>query len=131
MAKVFLIDDNPLEHFIADRMLNKYARPLEILHSVDARLALDFLKEHSQDIVALPDLILLDLNMPHFSGGDFLKSFTLVENQLIKHVDIFILTSSISNSDRNFCKKFPFVKSYFVKPITQHIIQQIFSSQAL
>ena len=127
MAKVFMIDDNPLEHFIADRMLSKYVNPLDILHSVDARLALDFLEENSQNVVALPDLILLDLNMPHFSGLDFLESFKPIENRLIKHIDIFILSSSVNLSDINLCKKFLFVKSYFIKPLTQDIIKQIFS----
>jgi CheY-like chemotaxis protein len=129
MVKVFIIDDNPLEHIIVDKMLVKYTYPLETVHSVDARLAIKLLQENKQNAVELPDLILLDLNMPKFSGWDFLESFSTLEHSLIKHVDIFILTSSLNKHDINRSAKYPCVKSYFVKPITQKIIQDIFSNQ--
>jgi response regulator RpfG family c-di-GMP phosphodiesterase len=130
MIKLLMIDDNPLEHVIVDKMLNRYTYHLETLHSLDARLVLKLLEENKRNAVELPDFILLDLNMPHFNGWMFLESFSALESVLIKHIDIYILTSSVNKNDINRSNKYSCVKSYIIKPITMAIIQNIFSNHA-
>jgi CheY-like chemotaxis protein len=46
---------------------------------------------------SLPDIILLDLNMPGTNGIEFLK--TVKNNSKIKHIPIIVLTTSNNDKD--------------------------------
>lgn len=120
-----MIDDNPLDHLILDKMLQKYGYKLEMLHYFDVRSVLKLLLENKGNPEVLPDLILIDLNMPKVNGWKFLDRYKKVESQLAKHVDIYILTSSIDMSDLNKSKNYSCVKSYLIKPITKNVLDEI------
>lgn len=61
--KVLVVDDSKLVHKMYEVMLKTYP----LVHALDGREALQKLGEHA-DI----DLILLDINMPHMNGLEFL-----------------------------------------------------------
>lgn len=61
--KVLVVDDSKLMHKMYEVMLRQYS----LVYASDGRQALDRLREH-QDI----DLVLLDINMPHMNGMEFL-----------------------------------------------------------
>lgn len=93
---------------------NKFCE--EIISFSNPQVALDILKENCNDPQKLPDVILLDLNMPILDGWQFLDEFILLP--LKKDISIFIVTSSIDPSDIEMAKKYDMVKSYIMKPIT-------------
>ncbi|WP_423146531.1 response regulator [Rubrolithibacter danxiaensis] len=70
MSKVFIIDDDPIHQRIVQIMVEKHKIFTEYKSFTDARLALADLSENAMDADALPDVILLDLNMP-LMDGDF------------------------------------------------------------
>jgi CheY-like chemotaxis protein len=121
-----MIDDNPIEHLIMDRMLERYGYHPETIHCLNAQLALKMLVKNKSNPKELPDLILMDLNMSNISGWDFLERFSKFEPTLSKHVDIHIMTSSIDKTDIDKSKTYPCVKSYIIKPITQSALKTIF-----
>jgi len=63
----------------------------------------------------LPDVILLDINLPGMSGLEVLK--TLKETPLLKRLPVIILTSSKEERDRAAGYDYG-VNSYLVKPIS-------------
>jgi CheY-like chemotaxis protein len=71
---------------------------------------------------SLPDVILLDLNMPILDGWQFLDEF--VKLPIKKEIAIFIVTSSIDPSDIEMVKKYDIVKSYIMKPITAQKLEE-------
>lgn len=63
---------------------------------------------------SIPDMIILDLNMPDTNGIDFLK--LIKRNTKLKHIPVIILTTSNNNRDIYNCYKLG-IAGYMIKPL--------------
>jgi len=117
MINFLMIDDNPIEHLIMQKMFDKFHLFPAASHSLDARKSMDLFERHYLIPDLLPDVVFLDLNMPGFSGWDFLNSFEQIYKQIKKAIDIYIISSSIDPKDRLLSKKYAFVKACICKPV--------------
>jgi CheY-like chemotaxis protein len=122
-----MIDDNPLEHLIMETMLNNYKIFPDMDHSMAGDVTIAYLESNYTHTEKLPDVIFLDLNMPDFSGWDFVKSFAKLYPQLKKTIDIYIVSSSIDPKDLLRSEKYPFVKAYFTKPVNKDTLVNLYS----
>lgn len=126
--KVFIIDDDNLSIFLTRHLL-----ALEGLKSVESFLsaedALNYLIK--SEVADLPDMILLDLNMPVMSGWDFLEALTPLETKLRFKSRIYILTSSLDLSDTAKSKEYSLVSGLIHKPIKTEDIRIIKSKAAM
>ena len=125
MCKLVMIDDNQMEHLIMQRMFDGYELFPDASHSLDARLILEFLAKHAKLEALLPDVIFLDLNMPEFSGWDFLTQFEILRPLLKKQIAIYIVSSSIDLDEIARAKAYPFVKDYLSKPIKKETLKRL------
>ena len=71
----------------------------------------------------MPDVILLDLNMPVMDGWQFLDEFTRI--QPAKKITIYIVTSSIDPEDIERAKGYSDIHNYIVKPVTEKSLMDI------
>lgn len=122
-STVFIIDDDPIHQRIAQIMISKNQIYDDFVSYTEAEKALEFLRENSNELHKLPDVILLDLNMPVVDGWDFLESFEIIRNNLKKAVRVFIVTSSVDEKDIARSKLFSSVKGFISKPLTPDIIR--------
>ncbi len=107
---VLLIEDNTIEIMKMNRAISL----LELNHNIkEAKTAVDALKilEENQYV---PDLILLDLNMPKISGIEFLS--IIKRNESLSHIPVVILTTSNNRSDLLECYKLG-ISGYILKPL--------------
>lgn len=123
MSTAFIIDDDPIHQRIAQIMIAKHGLFEWHTSYIDAERALGFLKENAKNADSLPDVILLDLNMPVIDGWDFLEAFAKFQAELSKTVRIFIVTSSVDEKDKLRSQAFPFVKGFISKPLSPDIIR--------
>ncbi|MEO6302646.1 MAG: response regulator [Bacteroidia bacterium] len=99
---IFLVaDDDPDEHYLIHNAIHKVNEYAEI-HSVFTGFQLfEFLFNkgmyENQD-VSMPDVILLDINMPILNGFEILK--TIKETPQLNNIIIYILTTSNREEDR-------------------------------
>lgn len=128
MCKLLMIDDNPIEHLIMQKMLANYHLFPNAVHSIDAKIIIQFFMEKQKLKEQLPDLIFLDLNMPRFNGWDFLTRFNELYPLLAKTIDVYIVSSSINPKDHIRCKKYAFVKSFLMKPLKKQTLETVFSN---
>lgn len=98
---ILLVEDNPDDELLTKRAIkkNNIANKLDIVR--DGAEALDYIfakgEFKDRDIDDLPQLVLLDLNLPKISGLDVLKE--IKSNEQTKSLPVVILTSSKEESD--------------------------------
>lgn len=118
MSKVFIIDDDPIHHRIVQIIIVKHKIFENYQSFTDARIAVEFLTENAKTSAELPDIILLDLNMPHMDGWEFLEEFKIIKPQLQKEIKIYIVSSSVDEQDILRSKTYPFVSEFISKPLS-------------
>lgn len=98
---ILLVEDNPDDEALTIRALQRNNILNEVVVARDGAEALDFLqgtgKHAGRDISVLPELILLDLNLPKLDGLEVLKKIR--ENEKTSLLPVVILTTS--NEDRD------------------------------
>jgi CheY-like chemotaxis protein len=111
-----LIEDDPIHVFLTQKYIDMTGRIENLMICNNGKEAFDKL---SAIIIAgkvLPELILLDLNMPIWNGWQFLDEFTKIpiEQQIV----IYILTSSNNPEDLKKAEEYNLHTNYLIKPIT-------------
>ncbi|HVI49338.1 MAG TPA: response regulator [Chitinophaga sp.] len=122
---IFIVDDDPIHQQIAKIMIERQGISASIRVFADGQELLDYIREHAADKDNLPDLILLDLNMPIMDGWEFLDEYDTFYQQLPKQIRIYVLTSSIDEKDRERVHNYSCVEGYLTKPLSREVIAQL------
>ena len=121
-----IIDDDPIFVFGTKRMMTLANFCNNFMVFQNGEEAINYLKPIIQTKnFALPDIILLDINMPIMDGWQFLDEFTSIPNE--KKITIYIVSSSIDPQDVARAKEYDTISNYLVKPITSEKLQSILS----
>lgn len=114
-AEILLVEDNPADIELTRESLDE-ARVLSNLHVArDGVEAMEFLnREGDRADAPVPDLVLLDLNLPRKDGRDVLLECK--EDEELRKIPVVVLTSSEAESD--VLKAYDLhANSYVVKPV--------------
>lgn len=95
--KIMLVDDNEADIELTKSTLEEGKVRMEIITASDGQNALDELERALAHGEGLPDLILLDLNMPRLDGRGFLGK--LRQREELKAIPVVVLTSSDAEQD--------------------------------
>lgn len=111
----YVVEDDPVAAAITQLLLETIRPGGRVQTHPTGQHALDRLTAalHAGD--ELPDLILLDLNMPQMDGWEFLDAFDRLP--LPNPVCVLVLTSSIDPNDRIKAASYRAVAGYFAKPL--------------
>ncbi len=124
-SRVFIIDDDPIHQRIAQIMISKQNLFDEFFGYTEAQKALDILQKNIENEDTLPDIILLDLNMPVIDGWDFLETFEILNKEFKKNIRVFIVSSSVDEKDLLRSKLYASVKGFISKPLSSDIIRSL------
>lgn len=122
--KILIIDDDQISNFLTANVIRRNCQTQEITICLDGQEAYNLLKQKSESASGLPNLILVDINMPTMSGFDFLEAFRLLKHGGHMPV-IIILTTSDNLQDLERLKDFPEVEVYLNKPLKEDTVQFI------
>lgn len=121
--KTYIIDDDQISIFLTKHCLTEAGFPGDFLSFLSAEKALNTILEEMP--TAIPQVILLDLNMPGMSGWEFLDELVPFNPQLLGRCHIYILTSSLDISDTAKSKEYELVKGLIHKVIKLEDVQTI------
>lgn len=110
LLKILLIEDDMIEIMKLNRTVSRLNLHHKIIEAHNGEDALKIL-EKKED---LPDIILLDLNMPKINGIEFLS--ILKKDPILKYIPTIILTTSINPKDLLQCYEIG-VAGYILKPL--------------
>lgn len=107
---ILLIEDDAIEVMKLHRVISSKGLNHSIVEANNGVEALDILQKKE----ALPDIILLDLNMPKINGIEFLS--ILKADEVLKHLPTIVLTTSNNQKDVLECYKIG-IAGYVIKPL--------------
>lgn len=118
-----IIDDDQLFRFGTKKLfqLKKYCNDFLIFKN--GKEAYEYFSVALEENLPLPEVILLDINMPVMNGWQFLDSIVKVENA--NRLQILIVSSSVDYSDIQKAYNHPLVKEYITKPIDLKKLKKI------
>jgi CheY-like chemotaxis protein len=111
-----IIEDDPTHLFITKKMIEMSGMVKNIMVYKNGKEAYDKLKAIFLSSEILPEIILLDLNMPVWDGWQFLDEF--IKIPIPTKITIYILTSSDNKEDIELAEKYNLDNHYLIKPIT-------------
>jgi two-component system, response regulator len=115
---ILIADDDPDDRMMDQAALQQSLTPSNTSFVEDGEELLDYLRKrgkYQNSLTAIPDLILLDLNMPRKSGVEALQE---IKSDIdLRHIPIVVLTTSKEEEDiyRTYDLG---VNSFITKPIT-------------
>ncbi|PYF70138.1 response regulator [Pedobacter nutrimenti] len=125
MKKIFLVDDDEIFVFLTQRMIQKTNINVEVRIFNNGQDAFDCLGSITDQADQLPDVILLDLNMPVMDGWEFLEEYAAIHQSLAKKIRLYIVSSSISPYEIERSKGMDFVTDFIIKPLSKENFTEI------
>ncbi|GAL77385.1 MULTISPECIES: response regulator [Algibacter] len=107
---ILLIEDDMIEVMKFQRTISSLKLDHKIIEANNGEEALKILEKKDE----LPDIILLDLNMPKINGIEFLN--ILKSDDVLKYIPTIILTTSQNQKDLLECYKIG-IAGYVLKPL--------------
>ena len=107
---ILLIEDDAIEVMKFNRVLKTLNLNHKIIEANNGEEAIDIL--NTKEII--PDIIILDLNMPKLNGIEFLT--ILKKDEVLKYIPSIILTTSSNHKDMLECYKIG-IAGYVLKPL--------------
>jgi len=78
----------------------------------------------------IPEVILLDINMPVMDGWEFIERFTKIRHKFKHQITLYLVSSSIDIRDIEKAKSLSTVENYLVKPVKIDELEAVFNKSA-
>ncbi len=112
---ILLVEDNEGDILLTREALEDAKIIVKLSVAKDGKEAIDFVNRQGKYTDAdVPDLVLLDINLPKKNGHEVLKY--IKENEQLKHIPVIMLTTSSSDRDINSSYN-NYADCYITKPV--------------
>jgi CheY-like chemotaxis protein len=117
---ILLVDDDEPTNFLNQMVLEEMGITHHIRIAQNGEEALTYLRKTGigNETCPLPDLILLDINMPAMNGWEFLQHYAALPSHQKANVVIVMLTTSLNPDDRAKAQQISEVTGFETKPLT-------------
>ena len=119
LNSICVIDDDMIYQFAVKLNLKQHQLATQVMTFDNGDEARKYFTENLKNPAMLPDVILLDINMPIMDGWDFLDWYKVNKEDFARQVPIFMVSSSIDWRDIERAKSYDSVLDYISKPLTE------------
>ena len=119
------IDDDPIYQILINKIIAKSKSNYSVISFKSGNEAVESFKSILKSNGSLPEIILLDIEMPMMDGWDFMKKIKKELHKETEGIAIYIVSSSISYEDKEKAKSFSEILGFFSKPINGDSILEI------
>jgi CheY-like chemotaxis protein len=120
---LLVIDDDDINIFIIKKIVEKTGFDIDMVSKSNGQQAIDYLKETISVNKQLPQLILIDINMPVMNGWEFIEAYQTLGIEI--PVDLYILSSSVYENDIEKTKSYSSVKGFISKPLSMERLTEL------
>src|SRR6188472_3684436 len=114
VTRILVAEDNPADVYLLREAFSLEGQEVDLVVVSDGEQALEFVQRQGQfSSAAIPDLIVLDLNLPKSDGSDVLRCIR--ETEAYAGIPVVVLTSSDSPRDRKTIESLA-ASSFITKP---------------
>lgn len=118
IKSICIIDDDEIYQFLIKKQVAVQNLAEEVFVFPNGQEAIQYFRNSIATKGSLPDIVFLDVNMPVMDGWEFLDEYEKISDQLHKEVKLYMISSSLNESDINRAQKMDQVREYLVKPIS-------------
>jgi len=114
-AEILLVEDNIADVLLTKKAFSNATIPSHITVANNGEEAMTILhRPDGPEAAPMPDLVLLDLNLPKKSGIEVLRE--MKTDKKLWHIPVVVLTTSRADKDIADCRAL-YVNAYVVKPL--------------
>lgn len=122
--RFLLIDDDKTNILVCSVLIKQYLNIPDVRSYTLPEKAVEYIQD---DFTNDPKdtVVLLDINMPVYTGWDVLEFIDKLDEDVKKHLAVYILSSSIDQRDIQKAVCNPYVFGYLEKPLTKSKLESI------
>jgi len=125
-ARLYVIDDDKYFIYGVSKGLRIADYCSEVLFFDDPEDALESIRETIDKNQDIPDVIFLDINMPALNGWEFLDELRILQMKTDHPIRVYMVSSSVMESDMVKALSYPEVESYLTKPLSKEMLETVF-----
>ena len=115
--RFIIIDNDPVNNLLCTLAIKDVADDIEIQAFDSPVKGFEYITTEYLNTENLT-VLLLDINMPTWSGWDFLDNFEKLDEKIKRQIKIYILSSSIDANDKHRARENKNVVDYIEKPLS-------------
>lgn len=123
--RILLVDDDEITNFLSSEVLQFHFQNAEISVVMNGEEAMQHLFGQLKLNAPLPDVMLVDINMPYMDGWEFIEILEDSNKEEFSGIAIFMYTSSVYFEDINRGKNNSLLKNILTKPLDENSINEI------
>lgn len=128
--RIWLIDDDDIYKFATSRSIKSEFSDSSVDTFNDGEEALQhFATLKEGPLESIPDIVLLDINMPIMNGWEFLEKYSEHVGGLVKLPRIYMVTSSVNDWDLERASDNELLTGYVSKPLSRETIRKLYADQ--
>lgn len=127
-SNILLVDDDEIYLFLMKQTIQQLSNDLDVSSFTDGEQAVEFITKCIESNAELPEIIFLDINMPFLDGWGFLAEFKKLKSKIEHQICIYMVSSSMRDSDMKKAENFKELTGYVIKPVNKDQLAEIFTS---